>query len=98
MVDALVLTRLLASGLREPTALHDAGQRYEAVRRRFVGILQTGSYVAAKMPGWRWPFVKRWRDAILKVQDRIPWSKHRTLLLVAGYNPREQVYLGDNDG
>lgn len=96
MVDGFVLTHLLARAHREGRGLEDVGPRYEAVRRRFVGLLQTGSRIAARMPGWRWPAVKWWRDLLLRGQDRVRWSKRRTLALVAGYNRKEQVFLGNS--
>jgi hypothetical protein len=88
-----VLMHLLACASREGGGLEGVGPRYEAVRRRFVGLVQTGSRIAAMMPGWASPSVRWLRDGFLKVQDRIPWSKRRTLALVAGHNPREQMFL-----
>jgi 2-polyprenyl-6-methoxyphenol hydroxylase-like FAD-dependent oxidoreductase len=93
MVDALVLMHLLARASREGGGLESVGPRYEAVRRQFVGLVQTGSLIAAAMPGWASPSVRWLRDAFLKVQDRIPWLKRRTLVLVAGQNPMEQMFL-----
>jgi 2-polyprenyl-6-methoxyphenol hydroxylase-like FAD-dependent oxidoreductase len=93
MVDGLVLNYLLARAHRENGTLEDVGRRYQAVRQRFVGLLQTGSRMAGRMPGWASPPVRWLRDALLGMQDRIPWSKGRTLELVAGYNPREDALL-----
>lgn len=93
MVDALVLMQLLSRAPRDPGGLEGVGPRYEAVRRRFVGLVQTGSRIAAAMPGWASPSVRWLRDAFLGVQDRIPFSKRRSLALVAGQNPKERVFL-----
>lgn len=97
MVDALVLMHLLARAPREGGGLEGVGPQYEAVRRRFVGLVQAGSRIAATMPGWTSPPVRWLRDALLRVQDRLPWSKRRTLALVAGHNPRELAFLRSHE-
>jgi 2-polyprenyl-6-methoxyphenol hydroxylase-like FAD-dependent oxidoreductase len=90
MVDGLVIVHLLA---RARGGLETVGPQYEAVRRRFVALLQTGSRMAGVLPTWTSPAARWARDAFLRTQDRISWSKRRTLALVVGHNPREEEYL-----
>jgi 2-polyprenyl-6-methoxyphenol hydroxylase-like FAD-dependent oxidoreductase len=93
MVDALLLVHLLADAERAGSGVDGVGPRYQKLRRRFVTRVQSTSRWAGVFPQWRSPALRFAVDAMLRVQDRLPWFKRRATLLGVGHNPSEEQYL-----
>jgi 2-polyprenyl-6-methoxyphenol hydroxylase-like FAD-dependent oxidoreductase len=88
MVDALVLAQLVA---REP--LDRVGPRYEAVRKEFVTKVQAAARQVGEVAAWSGEVPRRLRDTLIGLFDRIDAVTRPSLLLGAGFNPREQEYF-----
>jgi 2-polyprenyl-6-methoxyphenol hydroxylase-like FAD-dependent oxidoreductase len=93
MVDALLLVHLLADAERAGGGLDRVGQRYMQLRRRFVTLVQSTSRWAGRFPQWQSPALRFAADAMLRVQDRLPWVKRRGALVGVGHHPPEAEYL-----
>jgi 2-polyprenyl-6-methoxyphenol hydroxylase-like FAD-dependent oxidoreductase len=90
MVDALVLVRLLAAS---DGAVDDVGRRYEAIRRSFVGRIQTASRVAARVGTWRAPVARLLRRGMVALGQVGERFGQTGLHLAAGLNRAEEPYL-----
>ncbi|HSI94313.1 MAG TPA: NAD(P)/FAD-dependent oxidoreductase [Jiangellaceae bacterium] len=93
LVDALVLSRLLAQELRGQGDLEAVGRRYVAIRGRFTRLLQTSSRRQGNLAtSHRAP--ARWlRDRLLPVLAGTGWIQWRSAMVTAGYNRAEQELL-----
>jgi hypothetical protein len=49
--------------------------------------------MAGTLPTWTSAPARWLRDVSLQMQDRLRWSKRRTMALVVGENPREEEHL-----
>ncbi|MGH7271175.1 MAG: FAD-dependent oxidoreductase, partial [Polyangiaceae bacterium] len=87
MMDALVCMRIVAEELRTGGSFERAGKRYEAVRRRFVGRVQTSARQMGAMARWSSPTGRWGRDKLVALGARFPGLQRGSLLLAAGYNP-----------
>jgi 2-polyprenyl-6-methoxyphenol hydroxylase-like FAD-dependent oxidoreductase len=93
LVDALVLSRLLARELRGRGDLEAVGRRYQAIRRRFTRLLQTSSRRQGDLATLRWAPARWLRDRALPVLGSTNWLERRSALLAAGFNQAEQKLL-----
>src|SRR5215207_989818 len=93
LVDALVLSRLLARELRGRGDLEAVGRRYVAIRGRFTRLLQISSRRQGNLAtSHRAP--ARWlRDRLLPVFAGTGWIQRRSAMVTAGYNRAEQELL-----
>ena len=90
MVDALVLINLLAQYGGNVTVV---GAKYEQIRRPFVTRIQRTALAGGRMASWTSPVARYLRDAFLRVGSRIGPVRRSSMLLTAGFNPREQSWL-----
>jgi 2-polyprenyl-6-methoxyphenol hydroxylase-like FAD-dependent oxidoreductase len=88
MVDALVLTTLLARAFHEGSDLEEAGRVYESVRRPFVNRIQNASARLGVLAQWKAPAARLLRNNLLLLTSRIEALGRRELRLIAGYNRR----------
>jgi 2-polyprenyl-6-methoxyphenol hydroxylase-like FAD-dependent oxidoreductase len=93
LVDALVLSRLLARELHGRGDLAALAGRYEGVRRRFTRLLQTSSRRQGDLATLGWAPARGLRDRPLPLLASPSWLQRRSALLTAGYNPAEQELL-----
>jgi len=93
MVDAIVLTTLLARSREDGMSLVDVGRAYEDIRRHFVSRTQTAAWRLGVAAQWTSPVARRLRDSAVRLLSQLLPLRQRDLLLVAGYNPREKRYL-----
>ncbi len=93
MVDAVVFTTLLARSRHERSSLSDVGRAYEHIRRRFIARTQTAAWRVGVAAQWTSPLAIALRDSAIRMLSRSHTLRRRDLLLVAGYNPREDKYL-----
>jgi salicylate hydroxylase len=93
LVDALVLSRLLARELHGRGDLAALAGRYEGVRRRFTRLLQTSSRRQGNLATLGWAPARGLRDRPLPLLASPSWLQRRSALLTAGYNPAEQELL-----
>jgi 2-polyprenyl-6-methoxyphenol hydroxylase-like FAD-dependent oxidoreductase len=93
LVDALVLSRLLARALQARGDLAAVGRRYEAIRSRFVRSLQVGSRRQGDLATLRRAPARWLRDRLLPVLETTSWLDRRSALMTAGFNPAEQEWL-----
>jgi 2-polyprenyl-6-methoxyphenol hydroxylase-like FAD-dependent oxidoreductase len=93
MVDAVVLTALLARSREHQDSLTDVGAQYEAVRREFVERTQSAAWRLGLVAQWTSPAMRFLRDSAFSVLSRFQSLSRRDLLLVAGYNPAENPFL-----
>jgi 2-polyprenyl-6-methoxyphenol hydroxylase-like FAD-dependent oxidoreductase len=93
MVDALVLTRLLAEARAGTRTLEQTAHTYERLRRRFVTTIQTAARQGGHMAAWTSPVARRLRRALVRTSMALPPVRRRSLRLIAGYHPPEQRYL-----
>jgi 2-polyprenyl-6-methoxyphenol hydroxylase-like FAD-dependent oxidoreductase len=93
MVDALVLSTLLARAFRDRLDLEETGRVYESVRRPFVNRIQNASARFGVLARWRSPAARLVRDNLFLLISRIESLRRRELRLVAGYNPKEESFL-----
>ena len=93
LVDALVLSRLLAVELRGQGDLEAVGRRYVAIRGRFTRLVQASSRRQGDLAtSHRAP--ARWlRDRLLPVFAGTGWIQRRSAMVTAGYNRAEQELL-----
>jgi salicylate hydroxylase len=93
LVDALVLSRLLARELRGQGDLEAVGRRYAAIRGRFTRLVQTSSRRQGDLAtSHRAP--ARWlRDRLLPVLAGTGWIQRRSAMVTAGYNRAEKELL-----
>jgi 2-polyprenyl-6-methoxyphenol hydroxylase-like FAD-dependent oxidoreductase len=93
LVDALVLSRLLARELQGHGDLETVGRRYEAVRSRFTRMLQVSSRRQGVLATLGWAPARRLRDHLLPMLAAAGWLERRSALLTAGLNRAEQELL-----
>ena len=93
MVDALVLMALLARSGEHHSSFEAIGPQYESIRRSFVNQTQTAAWRIGMVAQWRSPVMRVLRDAAFGTLSRLRPLARRDLLLVAGYNPREDPFL-----
>jgi 2-polyprenyl-6-methoxyphenol hydroxylase-like FAD-dependent oxidoreductase len=93
MVDALVLTTLLARAFHDGSDLEQTGRVYESVRRPFVDRIQNASARFGVFAQWRSPAARLFRDNLLLLTSRIAALRRRELRLIVGYNPKEESFL-----
>src|SRR5205807_4232644 len=94
MVDAVVLVRLLGEA-SSIASLDEVGRRYETIRRRFVGRLQSSARIAARMRFVSSTHIRALRDLVLKLQAVGPVA-NATVRQWGGYNRREERYFGSS--
>jgi salicylate hydroxylase len=93
LVDALVLSRLLARELHGHGDLAAVGRRYQAVRSRFTRMLQISSRRQGVLASLGWAPARRLRDHLLPMLAAAGWLERRSALLTAGLNRAEQELL-----
>jgi salicylate hydroxylase len=93
LVDALVLSRLLARELHGRGDLAAVGRRYQLVRRRFTRLVQASSRRQGDLATLRLAPARWLRDRLLPLLASPSWLQRRSALLTAGYNPAEQDLL-----
>jgi 2-polyprenyl-6-methoxyphenol hydroxylase-like FAD-dependent oxidoreductase len=93
MVDAVVLTTLLARSRDDGLALVDVGRAYEHIRRHFVTRTQTAAWRVGVAAQWKSPIAMRLRDSAVRLLSQLQPLRRRDLRLIAGYNPREEPYF-----
>src|SRR5215218_4058472 len=93
LVDALVLSRLLAQELHGRGDLETVGRRYDAVRSRFTRLVQTSSRRQGDLATLGWAPARWLRDRLLPVLAGAGCLERRSALLTAGFNPAEQELL-----
>ena len=93
LVDALVLSRLLARELHGHGDLETVGRRYQAVRSRFTRMLQVSSRRQGVLATLGWAPARRLRDHLLPMLAAAGWLQRRSALLTAGLNRAEQELL-----
>jgi 2-polyprenyl-6-methoxyphenol hydroxylase-like FAD-dependent oxidoreductase len=93
LVDALVLSRLLAQELHGRGDLGAVGRRYAAIRRRFTRLVQAGSRRQGDLATLGWAPARWLRDRLLPMLAGAGWLQRRSALLTAGFNPAEQELL-----
>jgi 2-polyprenyl-6-methoxyphenol hydroxylase-like FAD-dependent oxidoreductase len=93
LVDALVLSRLLAAELQGRGDLGAVGRRYQAVRGRFTRLVQASSHRQGDLATLGWAPARWLRDRLLPVLAGTSWLQRRSALVTAGFNPAEQELL-----
>lgn len=93
LVDALVLSRLLAQELHGRGDLAAVGRRYQAVRSRFTRLVQVSSRRQGDLATLGWAPARWLRDHLLPMLAGAGWLQRRSALLTAGFNPAEQELL-----
>jgi salicylate hydroxylase len=93
LVDALVLSRLLAQELHGHGDLGAVGRRYQAIRRRFTRLAQASSRRQGDLATLGWAPARWLRDRVLPTLTRVSWLERRSALLTAGFNTAEQELL-----
>ena len=93
LVDALVLSRLLAQELRRHGDLAAVGRRYAAIRGRFTRLVQASSRRQGDLATLGWAPARRLRDRLLPVLAGAGRLQRRSALVTAGFNPAEQELL-----
>jgi 2-polyprenyl-6-methoxyphenol hydroxylase-like FAD-dependent oxidoreductase len=93
MVDAVVLTALLARSMEHQDSLTDVGAQYESIRRAFVERTQSAAWRLGLVAQWKSPAMRFLRDSAFSVLSRFQSLRRRDLLLLAGYNPAENPFL-----
>ena len=93
LVDALVLSRLLARELHGHGDLAAVGRRYQAIRSRFTRMLQASSRRQGVLATLGWAPARRLRDHLLPMLAAAGWLERRSALLTAGLNRAEQELL-----
>jgi 2-polyprenyl-6-methoxyphenol hydroxylase-like FAD-dependent oxidoreductase len=93
LVDALVLSRLLARELHGRGDLEAVGRRYEGIRRRFTRQVQTSSRRQGDLATLHWAPARWLRDRLLPMLADAGWLQRRSALVTAGFNPAEQELL-----
>jgi salicylate hydroxylase len=93
LVDALVLSRLLARELHGHGDLETVGRRYQAVRSRFTRLVQASSRRQGDLATLAWAPARWLRDRLLPMLADAGWLQRRSALLTAGFNPAEQELL-----
>jgi 2-polyprenyl-6-methoxyphenol hydroxylase-like FAD-dependent oxidoreductase len=93
LVDALVLSRLLAQELQGHGDLTAVGRRYMAIRSPFTRLVQASSHRQGDLATLRWAPARWLRDRLLPTLARAHWLERRSALLTAGFNPAEQELL-----
>jgi salicylate hydroxylase len=93
LVDALVLSRLLAREFHGHGDLAAVGRRYQAIRRRFTRLVQASSHRQGDLATLGWAPARWLRDRLLPPLADAGWLQRRSALLTAGFNPAEQELL-----
>jgi len=93
LVDALVLSRLLAQELQGHGDLAAVGRRYAGIRGRFTRLVQASSRRQGDLATLGWAPARRLRDRLLPVLAGASWLQRRSALVTAGFNPTEQELL-----
>jgi 2-polyprenyl-6-methoxyphenol hydroxylase-like FAD-dependent oxidoreductase len=93
LVDALVLSRLLAQELQGHGDLAAVGRRYAAIRARFTRLVQVSSHRQGDLATLGWAPARWLRDRLLPVLASVSWLQRRSALVTAGFNPTEQELL-----
>jgi 2-polyprenyl-6-methoxyphenol hydroxylase-like FAD-dependent oxidoreductase len=93
LVDALVLSRLLAQELQGHGDLAAVGRRYQAIRGRFTRLVQTSSHRQGDLAAVGWAPARWLRDRLLPVLASASWLERRSAMVTAGFNPAEQALL-----
>jgi 2-polyprenyl-6-methoxyphenol hydroxylase-like FAD-dependent oxidoreductase len=93
LVDALVLSRLLAQELQGHGDLAAVGRRYAAIRGRFTRLVQASSHRQGNLATLGWAPARWLRDHLLPLLADAGWLQRRSALLTAGFNPAEQELL-----
>jgi 2-polyprenyl-6-methoxyphenol hydroxylase-like FAD-dependent oxidoreductase len=93
LVDALVLSRLLAQELHGRGDLEAVGRRYEEIRGRFTRLVQASSRRQGELATLGWAPARWLRDCLLPMLATAGWLQRRSALLTAGFNPAEQELL-----
>jgi 2-polyprenyl-6-methoxyphenol hydroxylase-like FAD-dependent oxidoreductase len=93
MVDALVLTRILARAIGGNISLEAAASEYESIRRAFATRIQSTSHQMGMIASWQSPMARAVRNVLLDLTQRFAPLRRRTALLGTGYNPPENSLL-----
>jgi salicylate hydroxylase len=93
LVDALVLSRLLAQELQGHGDLAAVGRHYQRIRRRFTRLVQAGSRRQGDLATLGWAPARWLRDRLLPLLADAGWLQRRSALLTAGFNRAEQELL-----
>jgi salicylate hydroxylase len=93
LVDAQVLSRLLAQELHGHGDLETVGRRYEAVRSRFTRLVQVSSRRQGDLATLGWAPARWLRDHVLPMLAATGWLQRRSALLTAGFSRAEQELL-----
>ena len=93
LVDALVLSRLLAWELQGRGDLAAVGRRYAVIRGRFTRLVQASSRRQGDLATLRWAPARWLRDRLLPLLASASWLQHRSALVTAGFNRAEQELL-----
>jgi 2-polyprenyl-6-methoxyphenol hydroxylase-like FAD-dependent oxidoreductase len=93
MVDALVLTQILARTFESGGSLDAAGEEYEALRRPFVGRLQLLARQMGEVACGSSAPARIVRHLLVPIAGGLGLLRRRMMLLGAGYNPDEEEYF-----
>jgi 2-polyprenyl-6-methoxyphenol hydroxylase-like FAD-dependent oxidoreductase len=93
LVDALVVSRLLARELHGHGDLAAVGRRYQGIRGRFTRLVQASSRRQGDLATLRLAPARWLRDGLLPMLADAGWLQRRSALLTAGFNPAEQELL-----
>lgn len=97
MVDALVLSRLLADAFTRGAserAFTEAGNRFETVRRRHITETQFAARALSRAARQHSPVLRFLRSELLRAHARFGGPLfRRAVAITAGYNRRDEPYL-----
>ena len=93
MVDALVLTRLIAENIQDDFDAESVGKTYQKIRKPYVSKLQLLSRMIDTARGTDNKIFCSARNSILQTSQLLKWPNNFVMNLVAGYNPQENEWF-----
>ena len=93
MVDALVLTKMLAKAVKDGKSLEEVGREYTALRHPFVTKIQNIARQSGALAAKTSAPAHFFREVVFTVSRNVDSLRRKNLLVSAGYNPPEIEYL-----
>ena len=93
MVDALVLTRLIAEAAEAGASLQQVASRYAELRQPFVTRIQTIARQMGRVASIQSGLARAARNSALAAAQHLRTIVKRTMLTSVGYNPAEERFL-----